>query len=193
MRVIFKKVEGQDSKKQKSVGCVVPTVGLGFLQSVMLDGDGQAWLQLQLEGLQDKIARDYVVKGSSAIRYEEIDSNAVLGWIRAQDVSADRFTKEVVAKWFSVVPYSYLESQIRFKMPDISASQLATLMNAYLVSFQSLAGRSPITDKVKKQLLRVIELIPEDVIEDDSIVLEIMRRLTEDRKVVDANALLDNL
>jgi hypothetical protein len=189
MRVIFKKTENQ--KNLKSVCAMVPVVGIGFLQSVMLDADGSKWLQAQLESVQDKIARAIVVKGSSALRYEEIDSNAVLGWIRAQDISADRFTKELVGKWFNYTMTGPLSAQIHVRMPDISASQLATLLHNYMASFQLLAGRSPIEQKTKKQLVRAMELLDEST--EDSITLEIMRRLTEDRTVTEKISLLDNL
>lgn len=175
-RLLAKK--GQiEGKSTDSMGVIVPVVGISFLNGIMADSNGQQWLRQQVESVQDLLIRRAIGAGKLAIFDDAIDVGACLR-VMAADMESTRFSKESIKVWFDAHLRGLLAARLAEKNPAMQQSVVMKLCDQFLDRFMSLAGRNVSMDlKTKDQLLKAIELLPED--HESATCNELLERLQE--------------
>lgn len=188
VRVIAKK--GTIGKKAiESQGCIIPTVSIGMLNTLLNDPVGKEYLQGCIASVQDALVRKAVENGKMAIFDDTIGIGAMLDAMRATNESV-RFSKESIKVWFDEFMKDALATAIRNKFSNAAEDKIESMVSNYLASFQILAQRNPSMSKeVKAGLIRAMEIaLPED---HDSVTgEEIATRLSA---VQEASVMLEML
>ncbi len=178
-RVIAK---GKNTKLAESLGVWLPATTVTAVQVVMNNETGREFLCNAVAAVQDGIVRKLAEAGKLAVFAEQIDIDAVLQAMAAENESA-RFSSKSIEAWFASTMKPVLIDALNAKG---YGNQVEKLCKNYLDSFMVLAGRNPsMNGAIKAGLIRCMELLPQD--QDDAVTVEIARRLAD---VQEASAVL---
>lgn len=175
-RLLAKKglIEGRAVESQ---GVLIPVVSLAMLNGIVADTAGQQWLRGKVQDVQDGIIRRLIGAGKASFFDDQIGLDACLR-VMAADMESTRFSKESIKAWFDAHLRGLLAARLSEKNPAMQASVILKLCDQFLDRFMSLAGRNVTMDlRTKDQLLKAIELLPED--HESATCNELLERLQE--------------
>lgn len=175
-RLLAKKgmIEGRTVESQ---GVLIPVVSISMLNGIVADVNGAQWLRGKVQDVQDSIIRKLIGAGKASFFDDQIGMDAVLK-VMAADMESTRFSKESIKGWFDAHLRGLLAARLAEKNPAMQASVILKLCDQFLDRFMSLAGRNVSMDlKTKDQLLKAIELLPED--HESATAAELLERLQE--------------
>ena len=175
-RLLAKKgmIEGRAVESQ---GVLLPVVSIGMLNALVSDTAGQQWLRARVQDVQDSIIRRLIGAGKASFFDDQIGIYAVLR-VMSSELESTRFSKESIKVWFDGSLRSLLAARLSEKNPAMQSSVVQKLCDQFLERFMSLAGRNVSMDlKTKDQLLKAIELLPEE--HESATAAELLERLQE--------------
>lgn len=149
-----------DGKKGKSGMVVqVPALTDSVVTVIYNDAIGQAWIRSQIDGLRSDLA-SACNKAGNAIEADTIGVTALLAGMAAKE-AAIRVSKESIAAWFAEVLQPLLAATLQGK--GIPAGIADKTIAVFSANFQKLASPEiTFPDAVSSQLVKAMELIPED-------------------------------
>lgn len=175
-RLLAKKgvIEGRMIESQ---GVLIPVVSLAMLNGIVADPNGQQWLRGKVQDVQDSIIRKLIGAGKASFFDDQIGMDACLK-VMSSELESTRFSKESIKVWFDAHLRGLLAARLAEKNPAMQSSVVQKLCDQFLERFMSLAGRNVSMDlKTKDQLLKAIELLPED--HESATCNEVIERLQE--------------
>ena len=175
-RLLAKKgmIEGRTVESQ---GVLIPVVSLAMLNGIVADTAGQQWLRGKVQDVQDGLIRRLIGAGKVSFFDDQIGMDAVLK-VMAADMENTRFSKESIKVWFDTYQRVPLFAALAAKAPAAQGSVITKLCDQFLECFQTLSGKNVSMDlKTKDQLLKAIELLPED--HESATASELLERLQE--------------
>jgi len=164
MRLARLVAKGKNKKLDESMGVFIPALSNAAVQLVTMDSIGIEWVRGKLETLQESLIKKQAESGKLAVFDSVFDTEAMLAAMKAENSTA-RFSKESIAAWFDANLREIITARIKEKMPNLNESNVSRMVENYLAAFQVCAEREAnrsMTPEVKAQLLRVMELLPED-------------------------------
>lgn len=175
-RLLAKKgmIEGRTVESQ---GVLIPVVSISMLNGIVADVNGAQWLRGKVQDAQDGIIRRLIGAGKASFFDDQIGLDACLK-VMSSELESTRFSKESIKGWFDAHLRGLLAARLSEKNPAMQSSVVQKLCDQFLERFMSLAGRNVSMDlKTKDQLLKAIELLPED--HESATCNEVIERLQE--------------
>lgn len=162
-KIGYKFTKGMKESERKTSKCVsVPKVNKLSEEFI---SEAQGYIVEWFEGKQDEIIRGLIEQGKDTINTADIDENAVLTFLSAEQESA-RITKEKIFAWFdsSIAEDLYIVFGTKICGADCdtpSEAQVGLInknLNVYKEKFGSLAsGATKYPQQIVEQMLKALE------------------------------------
>lgn len=146
-----------------SLGALVPVIGTESIDYLIGNASVRLAIISMLEGIQDKLARQYVMEGGNKemLICDFADINKIIMFLEAENESKIRLSKEAIESWFMADIAPLLVAALKAK-GITQQKQLEDTCNAFKNSFAVLAGKQvSMSEQIKGQLEKAMLLLPE--------------------------------
>lgn len=173
-----------DGKKGKSgFSAIAPALSAQDIERISQSVEGELEIRKLFEAVISRMITASH-KSGQVLDFHDVDFAAVISQLRKEAELASpkiRLSVELIEKWFDSEVADLLKARLLEVTPEISGLKVAKVLRSFKTEFTSISAPSGVKNldvKIKEQLLKVLELLPED--SENPVTIKISEKLAEE-------------